>query len=232
MVVTDGGAGFSKAAQEVWPETAIQRCLFHVFAQVKRYTTSRPNLQAGAELYGLAGDLLHVRSIEQAQNWRDRFLKWCSSWSDFLNERTRTEHGWEYTHERLRKARSSVVSVLNKGTLFTFLDPNLTADGPMPSTNNLIEGGTNAKIRDMLRNHRGLSVTRRIKAAFWLCYMDTENPKSAREILDSMPTDNDIELLREMYSIRPSDFDGPAEWGTGLVWEELHHKGLYPRGLE
>lgn len=31
MVVTDGGAGFTKAARRCWPDTFIQRCLFHAF---------------------------------------------------------------------------------------------------------------------------------------------------------------------------------------------------------
>lgn len=232
MVVTDGGSGFAKACKAHWPDTRVQRCLFHVFNQVKRYTTTRPNLQAGIELYGLAKDLLHIRSLKEADKWVERFLQWCEFWNDFLSEKTRTERGLEYTHYRLRKAKSSIVRVLNKGHLFTYLDPNLTAEGPMPSTNNLIEGATNAKIRDMLRNHRGLSLVRRIKAAFWLCYMDTECPKKASEILRSMPTDEDMGLLREMYGIAPKDADEPMEWGRGIVWEEFHHKTKYPFGID
>ena len=58
MVVSDGGTGFAKALKKVWPKAKHQRCVFHVFCQVKRYTTSRPNTAAGAELYMLAKDLL------------------------------------------------------------------------------------------------------------------------------------------------------------------------------
>ena len=29
----------------------------------------------------------------------------------------------------------------------------------------------------MLRNHRGLSPMRRVKAVFWWCYLHTESPK-------------------------------------------------------
>lgn len=232
MVVTDGGSGFAKAVGQVWPGTKVQRCLFHVFNQVKRYTTSRPNLLAGAELYGLAKELLHIETLSQANWWVERFLSWCDFWNDFLNEKTYRGGGWDYTHERLRKARRSVVTVLNKGTLFTYLDPELTKEGPMPSTNNAIEGGTNAKIRSILREHRGMSVIRRIKAAFWLCYMDTECPETAAEILRSMPTDDDMDLLTELYGVRSEDSDGPTEWGSGLVWSELHHQTRYPFSLD
>ena len=42
VVVSDGGTGFGKAVKKVWPHAKLQRCVFHVFCQVRRYTTSRP----------------------------------------------------------------------------------------------------------------------------------------------------------------------------------------------
>ena len=56
MAVCDGSPGFAKAAAAVWPETRIQRCTFHVAAQVRRCTTLRPRLEAGIELLGIASD--------------------------------------------------------------------------------------------------------------------------------------------------------------------------------
>ena len=50
VVVSDGGSGFARAVRHVWPKTRVQRCVFHAFSQVRRYTTSRPRLQAGIEL--------------------------------------------------------------------------------------------------------------------------------------------------------------------------------------
>ena len=47
----------------------------------------------------------------------------------------------QFTHERLRRARSSLSRLVSRGTLFTYLDPALTAEGPLPRTNNAIEGG-------------------------------------------------------------------------------------------
>ena len=58
VVVSDGGTGFAKALKKTWPHARHQRCLFHVFCQVKRYTTSQPKTLAGIELYALAKDLL------------------------------------------------------------------------------------------------------------------------------------------------------------------------------
>lgn len=231
MVVTDGGSGFARACAAEWPETKVQRCLFHAFCQVKRYTTSRPKLQAGRELYGLALELMALEDPSQARWWVERYMQWCAFWSDFLEERTLSEGRLVYTHERIRKARSSLSSLVSKGTLFTYLDPALAAHGPLPRTNNMIEGGVNSQLRAMLRNHRGLSELRRVKAVFWWCYMHTECPKGAAEVLRSMPTDEDIDLLYELYSGGAEGGDGPS-WGDRPVWQELHHQTPCPYYLD
>ena len=93
--------------------------------------------------------------------------------------------------------------------------------------NNRIEGGVNAQPRAMLRNHRGISLLRRIKAVYWWCYMRTECPKSAAEIMGSMPTDEDIDLLYELYAEHPRE-DGAPKWGEAPVWQELHSQTPYP----
>lgn len=232
VVVCDGGTGFESARRRAWPRTRVQRCLFHAFSQVRRYTTSHPRLQAGRELYALALELMHLETLRQADWWAERYLQWCSFWADFLEDVSYVDGRRAYTHERLRKARSSLSGLVRAGTLFTYLDPGLTAEGPLPRTNNAIEGGVNAQLRDMLRNHRGMSAMRRVKAVFWWCYLHTESPKGARDILSSMPTDDDIDLLYRTYSADPKRDDGGPEWGDRVVWEELHRKDPYPFWLD
>ena len=227
MVVTDGGAGFAKAARRFWPKTRIQRCTYHAFVQVRTYITSRPRLQAGIELLRLAEELLHIDILAQAEWWVERFIQWSAFWADFLEEKSRVDGRWVYTHERLRKARASLAALINKGTLFTYLDPGLAASGPLPATNNRIEGGVNAPLRELLRNHRGLSTMRRIKAVFWWCCLHQECPPTPAEMLKTMPTDDDIDLLKSLFAVRPDPLGRPQEWDTGLVWEELHRSTPY-----
>ena len=228
MVVTDGGSGFASAVAAEWPRTRAQRCVFHAFCQVKRHTTSRPKLQAGVELYALARELLHVETLQQADWWVERFMQWCEFWSDFLERKSLVEGRMAYTHRRLREARSGLVRLVNAGTLFTYLDPALCAEGPMPATNNRIEGGVNSQLREVLRSHRGLTKLKRVKAVFWWCYLHVECPKAMADTLREMPTDADVDLLRERYGMRAEDASRPEKWGEGLVWEELHHKTRYP----
>ncbi len=118
-----------------------------------------------------------------------------------------------------------------EGTLFTYLDPALTEAGPLPSTNNAAES-LNARLREMLRNHRGMSLMRRVKAVFWWCHMHSGDSRTATEKLATMPTDADIDLLYRTYSASPKRDDGGPEWGDRAVWEELHHRDPYPFWLD
>ena len=48
------------------------------------------------------------------------------------------------------------------------------------------------------------------------------------DTLREMPTDADIDMLRDRYGIKADGLEKPEKWGEGLVWEELHHKTRYP----
>ena len=51
MVVSDGGTGFAKALKKIWPKAKHQRCVFHVFCQVKRYIQHPGLIQRLAQSY-------------------------------------------------------------------------------------------------------------------------------------------------------------------------------------
>lgn len=230
MVVSDGGTGFTKALKKAWPKAKHQRCLFHVFCQIKRYTTSKPKTAAGIELYVLAKDLLHLETKEEKDRWVTRFIEWMQKYNRFLSQLTYDEYGnSRYTHERLIKAQNSIMRLLKEGTMFTYFDEQLRNDlDRTPRTNNQIEGGINSRLREMLRVHRGLSVERRIKAVFWWCYMHSPEPLSASEILKVMPTDKSIaDIYRKMTNQEKLSGSIP-DWGDAIVWSELHHSGEYP----
>lgn len=90
----------------------------------------------------------------------------------------------------------------------------------------------NAQLCAVLRNHRGFSPLRRVKAVFWWCYMHTECPLPAHEILREMPTDADIDLFCETYAAGPKRENGASEWGGRSVWQELHHQTPYPYAID
>ena len=230
MVVSDGGTGFVKALRKAWPNAKHQRCIFHVFSQIRRYTTSNPKTAAGMELYTLAKDMLHIKSRKEEEVWAERFLQWMKRYQAFLSQMTYDENGNSRpTHERLLKAQRSLYKLLREGTIFTYLSEEVKKEiGEAPATNNRIEGGVNARLREMLRDHRGLSIERRIKAVFWWCYMHSEEPLSASEIIKVMPTDKAIsDIYKRMNQRQRKEFP-IKQWGDAIVWSELHRSSDYP----
>lgn len=224
VVVSDGGTGFRKALKSLWKSTKLQRCIFHAFCQVKRYTTSRPKTVAGIELYGLAQTLLHINTSEEAAQWISNIHHWRHVHRIFLAEMTKDAYGnLHSTHKRLLKAYKSLEVLIHSGTLFTYLDASLPLEEACPRTNNSIEGGVNGQLRALLRNHRGMSIERRIKAVFWWCYMHSPKPLSASEILKVMPTDKSISTLyNTMNQVNRLEGIIPA-WGDAVVWSDLHN---------
>lgn len=229
VLVCDGAGGIEKARRAHWPATRVQRCLFHVFNSVKRCTTTRPKLQAGAELYGVAKVLLHVTTLNEAAEWLVTFQRWCSSWEEFLKEKTIVDGRRQYKHERLRKARRILEALCREGTLFTYLDEELLEKGPIASTTNKIESN-NAAIRAVLRTHRGMRVDHRIKAVFWHCYMGSETPRPFAELVRMLPSDADVLTWRRKAAQASNSDEDLARWGQGIVWAEFHKSGSKATG--
>lgn len=71
-----------------------------------------------------------------------------------------------------------------------------------------------------------------MKAVFWWCHAHSGDARTAREKLDTTPTDADIEFLFNAYSASPSRDDGGLEWGDGAVREDLRHGDPYPWRLD
>lgn len=228
VVVSDGGDGFARALRETWPGTRHQRCVFHAFSQARRYTTTGPRTEAGRELYGLARALPAVTTLREADGWARALLAWSERWDALLAETTRGEDGSvRLTHERLAKARRPLVRLVNAGTPFTCLDPDLAPAGPLPSTNNRIEGGVNSRPRAMLGDHGGLSVERRLKAIFWWCCVHSPEPLPAAEIPRVMPTDRSIAAIYDRLDEGQGLEGTIPRWGDAIVWSELHHSEPY-----
>lgn len=222
VVVSDGGSGFRKALKKVWPTAKLQRCVFHAFCQVRRYTTTKSKTFAGMELYELGKELLAIKTTDQAIAWTQKLTQWKIKHRTFLAEKTRDEKGnVRPTHERLLKAYFSLAKLVQTNTLFTYLDASLGAN--LPATNNRIEGGVNAQLRAMLRNHRGLSVERRIKAVFWWCYQHTERPLLPNEILEIMPTNKSISTIYDSMNDKSRLEKSIPTWGDAIVWSDLHN---------
>ena len=120
------------------------------------------------------------------------------------------------------KARNPLTALVRQGTLLACVDPSpVNKLGRLPATNNAA-GSLSAQLRAMLRERRGLSPERRVKAVRWWCCMHAGSPLPAAEILRAMSTDAGIAKEMRLVSYEGRARLGPQKWGDGLVWEELH----------
>lgn len=155
VVVCDGRRGLLKALKEVFPEAQIQRCVIHIVRYARSLLTQKPRYVAGQELLSLMAKLLYVRTRRQKRRWKRMFVTWCKKHRKFLTERTygeKTEkRSWWYTHRKLRTVRSLIIHALPH--LFTFI-----GHYPIPRTTNHVEGGINARAKELRQRHRGFSL--------------------------------------------------------------------------
>jgi hypothetical protein len=188
VAVCDGQKGVLLAIARCWPKANVQRCIFHVWQNIRVKLTLQPHTVAGWELLQLTRDLWQVKSLAQASDWEQRLKAWHACYGDFIRERTEkseTEPGrrrWWYTHGRLRSAYYQLFKLLRDNQLFTHLEVKLT-DIPIPRTTNYVEGGINSQLRTKLKLHRGMSEAHQRRLVEWYLYSRTENPKPTRKFL-------------------------------------------------
>lgn len=232
VLVTDGLRGAEDACRETWPDARIQRCLVHVQRNTRTDLTSRPRLEAGRELKKLSDRLTKIHDAEAAAKWGEALNAWHLRWRDFIAERTfarddpanpkASKQEWWWTHQELRRCYRRLEKLFRGGKLFAFLDPELTAGGPVARTTNRLEGGVNSPLKRMLLDHHGLPEEHMRRACEWVCYMKSGSPDPKS-------------LIRAEHwrPAKPSpveegadDGNGAPKYGTGISWDEFHtHTG-------
>lgn len=189
VVVCDGQKGVLLAITRQWPQTRIQRCIFHVWQNIRVKLTLHPQTEAGQELLEFAKELLRgIKTIERAQEWQTRLTVWEQYYGSFLRERTLvqsprpSQRKWWYTHGRLRSAYYQLTKLLQANQLFTYLDASLTTE-PIPRTTNHVEGGINSQLRTKLKLHRGMNEEHQRRLVEWYLYSRAKDQKPTRNCL-------------------------------------------------
>lgn len=238
LVTTDGGQGAQSAIRALWPTTKVQRCLVHVQRVVRRHTTSRPRTTAGTTLYRLALKLTRIHDLDAAADWVARLQEFTTVYRDYLNEKTlldpRTDptgKRWTWTHERVRKAHNSLLTVYRRGHLFNYL--TLTDDAGSPalkSTTNTLEGGINAVIKTLAHSHRGLTAEHQRTVIDWWLYLHTQIPDDPVKIAGDQRWGQaalaKAQGLLAAEEPGPSDDGRPAFYDTAIDSTYQHSMGV------
>lgn len=217
----------------------VQRCLVHVQRNVKKYLTLNPKTTAGKALRQISLKLTKVKTREEAEQWIQLFNAWFTTYQAFINERTYAKdhaahrpswaspkQGWWFTHDRLRRAYNTMKAVLQRGHLFTFVDPQLIGLG-INATTNVIEGAINLGIRAVIRHHRGMPVEHRRRAAEWYCWTrsDPQSRLSLPALITAADEQQAAQKARKLKALQEQEIVGPALYGTEAIAEE----GLWER---
>jgi hypothetical protein len=156
-IVTDGGC--IGAIKSIWgDDVIIQRCLFHIKMFTIKKLSRKPKTDAGVELLHLVYDLFDIQDEKGILDWTSDFNDWCHKYNSFLKEKSYSKGNkkkWWYTHKNLRAVRTHLRKPLAENHLFQFIYHDF-----IPRTNNKIEGGINARLKELLRCHRGLKLNK------------------------------------------------------------------------
>jgi hypothetical protein len=149
-IICDGRKGLLQMCTGI----PVQMCNFHQVAIVRRYLTKKPKMQASKELWKLT----LLLSKTDGESFEGGLMAWFNKWESFLNERKLDPKGKNrYVHKKLRSAYRSLKT--NLPWLFTWYDH---FEKNIPNTTNALDGQF-SELKNKLRNHNGLSLTRKKK---------------------------------------------------------------------
>ena len=151
-MTTDGKRGL----QKVFKDYPMQMCHFHQTKTVRRYITKRPKLQAGKDLQKIMYRLKETNE----RNFTKKLDEWHEKYKDFIEVKsTNIETGKSYyTHYKVRAAYRSLRA--NLPYLFTRKNyKNIE----IPNTTNTLDGGTFSPLKILIKIHRGLSKSLKLK---------------------------------------------------------------------
>ena len=151
-VTTDGKRGL----QKVFKEFPMQMCHFHQAKTVRRYITKRPKLQASKDLKKIMYRLTQTNE----KNFTQKLDEWYDEYKDFIEVKSiNLETGKSfYTHYKVRVAYRSLRA--NLPYLFT---RKKYKNFKIPNTTNTLDGGTFSPLKILIKIHRGLSKSLKLK---------------------------------------------------------------------
>lgn len=158
-VTMDGKPGIPS----VFRAYPVQLCQFHLQQSVIRKTTRKPKTELGKLIKSIADNYVKERWTEKQFIICYNRLK--EDYQEFLEQMNDSK---QYQHKSLRTAMNTIKSALP--LLFIYeqypnTSKNLFSEFPIsiPNTTNHLDGGVNPKIKELVRNHRGMNLERRNK---------------------------------------------------------------------
>lgn len=155
--VVDWGKQIKKAIEEFYPNTKIQRCLTHIFRQIKTNISNNPQSECWKDLQ----KIITFKNFENEKLFIKKFRNWEKKYFDFLKERSFKWKKYWYTHRKLRASRSHIRNAIQ--FMFHYLN-----DENIKRSSNDLEW-LNWLISDQIKRHRWLRIDRLISfISLWI----------------------------------------------------------------
>lgn len=157
-ITLDGHKPVTRAFMNVWPELALQRCLFHIENQGLMWIRFYPKTIAGQELRALLKGLTKISSQQE----RDKFQQAYSLWMKKHKDAIRLLPKDSVANKDLQRTMKLIDNALPN--MFWFIkDPKIA------KTTNLLEGFY-SQLKHHYQRHRGLTEKHKIGFLTWYCY--------------------------------------------------------------
>lgn len=153
----DWSKAIKKAILEVYSESKIQRCLTHIFMQIKRNISNNPQSDCWRDLQ----KIITFTNFEDRDKFLTKFEKWEKKYFDFLKEKNFKWNNYCYTHRKLIASRSHIKNAIPH--MFHYLN-----DQNIKRSSNDLEW-YNWVLSDQIKRHRWLRKDRLISfISLWI----------------------------------------------------------------
>jgi len=161
-ITTDGERSVLRAMKLVWPQTKLQRCLYHLQHEGMRWLRTYPKTEAGKTLRDILSKLSRIKTLKERDAFIGEYDAWVNRYKDFVLSLPRTTAA----SKDLRRTMVLISNALPD--MFYYLE-----DAHVPATTNSLEG-FHSRLKADYQRHRGLSREHRIQFIHWYCYFKNE----------------------------------------------------------
>lgn len=162
FITTDGERSVMRAMRLVWPQTRLQRCLYHLQHEGMRWLRTYPKTEAGKALRVILSKLGSIKTTEEKHTFIREYRSWVSQYKDFILSLPRT------TVASKDERRTMVLIDNALPDMFYYLE-----DEHVHATTNALEG-FHSRLKADYQRHRGLHKQHRIQYIHWYCYFENE----------------------------------------------------------
>ena len=157
-ITMDGEQSVIRAIYEIWPQTKIQRCLYHIQREGMRWLRTYPKTQAGRDLRRLLKTLCRINSFKERNIFIASYVAWLNQYREFVLSLPKSE----VIFKDLKKTMTLIYNALPD--MFYYLK-----DKNIPKTTNTLESFY-SRLKSDYRKHRGLTEKHKRSYLNWYCY--------------------------------------------------------------